>query len=99
MWTRHRPSVRLPKGEGAGPRARPLWNASFSRWLPGAAAGAAALGAGAAGARGGAARHLLDRERVARLRVGHDRVVVRLGGRDRDRGLRQVETRVLALDV
>src|SRR3954451_14760439 len=63
------------------------------------AGGPAAVGRGRAGARRGAAARLLDRERVTRLRRRLDRVVVRGRGRDRDRGLRQVEAGVLALDV
>src|SRR3954453_17803272 len=94
----NRPFVRPEMREaGPGPPSRDA--CSVGEGLPGAAGRAAALAGGGAGAAGGAAVHLVDDERGARLRDRRDLVVVRLGRIDRDRGLRQIETGVLALDV
>src|SRR3954447_15327395 len=73
--------------------------AGVAEALPGAAGRAAALAGRAASAHGRAAVGLRDRERVPRLRGRRDRVVVRLGRVDADDRLRQVEARVVALDV
>src|SRR5205823_4071815 len=70
-------ALHAPGLSGAGRNARPVRRPSQARRLPGAAATAGA--SDHAGARG-----LVDREALAGLRVGHDRVTVDAGGRDLD---------------